>query len=264
MIRPRTIAVLSAVLGSTLVPLAHAQSSFTSVYQRDGFGTKGSVQLGWESAFGTREARPFGEKGLEQGIRSRFSISDTVAIEAWGGLLVDTSDTSVEAGAFSAEAQFGVLQQQDHRVNLSVGAGFLRDFQAVSIPLVRACLSRRFGPMNVAVSGLAEVPLAENRDPVDLIVEVAAAYEVSNGLHVGVEAVGEDLEAFWEPEEAEGGAKMVLGPSARLARGDHVDIRFHAGAVIPATVEQAASSASSTGSASGTGFLGRLTAGYTF
>jgi hypothetical protein len=32
-----------------------------------------------------------------------------------------------------------------------------------------------------------------------------------------VEVLGEDLEGFWEPEEAEGGARLFVGPSVRLA-----------------------------------------------
>jgi hypothetical protein len=36
-------------------------------------------------------------------------------------------------------------------------------------------------------------------------------------FHAGVELIGEDLEGFWEEEEAEGGARLLIGPSLRIA-----------------------------------------------
>ena len=37
------------------------------------------------------------------------------------------------------------------------------------------------------------------------------------GISLGVEAIGEDLEGFWEEEEAEGGARLLMGPSLRIS-----------------------------------------------
>jgi hypothetical protein len=36
-------------------------------------------------------------------------------------------------------------------------------------------------------------------------------------LRAGVEAIGEDLEGFWEADEAEGGARVLVGPSLHVA-----------------------------------------------
>jgi len=36
-------------------------------------------------------------------------------------------------------------------------------------------------------------------------------------MSLGVEAIGEDIEGFWESEEAEGGARLLVGPSFRIA-----------------------------------------------
>jgi hypothetical protein len=46
---------------------------------------------------------------------------------------------------------------------------------------------------------------------------MGVARHVLPALHVGVEMIGEDLEGFWEAEEAEGGARILLGPSIRPA-----------------------------------------------
>jgi hypothetical protein len=39
----------------------------------------------------------------------------------------------------------------------------------------------------------------------------------TSAVSLGVEAIGEDLEGFWEAEEAEGGARLLAGPSPRIA-----------------------------------------------
>jgi hypothetical protein len=36
-------------------------------------------------------------------------------------------------------------------------------------------------------------------------------------LYAGVEFIGEDLEGFWEAAETEGGARILVGPSIRIA-----------------------------------------------
>ncbi len=46
-------------------------------------------------------------------------------------------------------------------------------------------------------------------------------HALGRGFSFGVEAVGEDLEAFWEQNEAEGGARVLMGPSLHWVRPDH-------------------------------------------
>ena len=36
-------------------------------------------------------------------------------------------------------------------------------------------------------------------------------------MSLGVEAIGEDLEGFWDAEEAEGGARILAGPSLHIS-----------------------------------------------
>ena len=64
---------------------------------------------------------------------------------------------------------------------------------------------------------LFEKPFSAERDAVDLITTFGVARRVSSALHVGVEAIAEDLEGFWENAEAEGGARLLVGPSIRVA-----------------------------------------------
>lgn len=52
-----------------------------------------------------------------------------------------------------------------------------------------------------------------DRDPIDLIWSMGWSHRVSSMMYLGVEAVGQDLEGFWEQNEAEGGARILVGPS---------------------------------------------------
>jgi hypothetical protein len=55
---------------------------------------------------------------------------------------------------------------------------------------------------------------------VDLTVRtgrVGVARQLASTIYAGIEMIGEDLEGFWEAEEAEGGARMLIGPSIRVA-----------------------------------------------
>ena len=45
--------------------------------------------------------------------------------------------------------------------------------------------------------------------------------KLPHGVSLGVEAVGEDLEGFWEAEEAEGGARLLAGPSLHISPASH-------------------------------------------
>lgn len=64
---------------------------------------------------------------------------------------------------------------------------------------------------------LLQKPLVAGRDAIDLITSVGWAHNLTRAVSLGVEAIGEDLEGFWEAEEAEGGARLLLGPSVRIS-----------------------------------------------
>jgi hypothetical protein len=60
---------------------------------------------------------------------------------------------------------------------------------------------------------ILEKASSPDRDPIDLIVSTGWSHRVTSIMYLGVEAVGQDLEGFWEPNEAEGGARILVGPS---------------------------------------------------
>ncbi len=225
------------------------------LYHRAGGDQAAGLQVEAETAYGTREARPFGERGLEQGVRVSTRFSRWVELEAWGALLWVDGDR--EAAGASAEVRSHLLTEKANGVGLSVGAGMVRDFRGDTIARTRLTLSRRAGNLELVGTALAEVPFAEDRDAVDVIFGVGGAYEVSSRLNIGGEVLGEDLEGFWEEEEAEGGARLVAGPTVDVAFLDRLTFKANAGLVYAMTGDAVASS-----DASRTGFLGRMAVGW--
>ena len=51
------------------------------------------------------------------------------------------------------------------------------------------------------------------RDAADVVTSVGWSRRVGRRLSIGAEGIGQDLEGFWDPAEADGGAKLMVGPS---------------------------------------------------
>lgn len=247
-------------------PESGAGAGLSYVYQRGDHGAQGTGTVEADVAAGTREARPFGASGVESGARFRANALDRVAVEGWGGALF--TDGVYTNAAWSGEVSARLFDQARHLVNLSVGAGFMRDYQSVSIPRARVTAGRTFGRVDTSLSGLFELPQAEGRDGVDVIVGAAASYRVTRDFAAGLEVMGEDLEGLWEPDEAEGGAKLVAGPTLWYRPSQSFHVKLNAAAVVSATQNTPARVPPDLGvtpaGQAGAGFLGRVVFGYDF
>lgn len=254
------ILALVAVLAVPVLPAgARAQSTgdFPYLYQHAGQTRSGLLMIESETAYGTRETRPFGEQGVEQGLRLRWAPTSFLVLEGWGGAVFTGGGYRGAAG--SIDAYFGVLDQARHVVNLTLGGGCLLDFRTVVVPRLYVALSRSFGPLDLALSTRVEFPLGGRRDVADVVLGLAASCRVARWARVGAEVLAQDIEGFWEKDEAEGGAKIVLGPTAWFAPGRHFEVKVNAGAVIPASTNAPRNAAPGVSPpVSGYGFLGRL------
>jgi hypothetical protein len=119
----------------------------------------------------------------------------------------------------SAEALFSMLGS-GRSVALAAGGGVLHEPGGVNVLLARVVAGRNTDAWRLDGNLLFQKPLTTERDAVDLITSVGWTRRVASSVSLGVEAVGEDLEGFWESEEAEGGARLLVGPSVRVAPAD--------------------------------------------
>lgn len=172
-------------------------------------GTYASTNPSVTRPFASNLAGPGGtaDASVEAGVLPRLSVHAT---GVFGGL-----GTSAGASAgLVAGARFAVLAGGPGR--LTLGAGYLRELGGENGAWVRAIASYDFGALRLASQLHAEKIFAPRRDEVDLMVSAGASLRLSNIVRTGVEYVAQDLEGFFDREEAEGGVRHFLGPTASM------------------------------------------------
>jgi len=66
-----------------------------------------------------------------------------------------------------------------------------------------------------------------------MIASVGWMRPVGARVNVGLEGIGQDLEGLWDPGEADGGAKLLVGPSVRTrSAAGHWEAALTAGPAI--------------------------------
>src|SRR4051812_49268242 len=98
----------------------------------------------------------------------------------------------------------------------AAGGGLLREADGIDVALVRLVVGSDHDAWRLHGNLMFQKPLVSNRDAVDLVTTVGWAYRLSGSVSVGVETIGEDLEGFWDATEAEGGARILAGPSFHI------------------------------------------------
>lgn len=227
------------------------------VFQQGGLEGPRRSALEAQTTAGTRETGPLGQRGVEQSLRLRLRIAEETTVAAFGGALWQPAAPELRPGAIGAEVVQRVLAQERAGVDVHLAAGGYRDVTGVFVPRARALAGRSWGRLHTQASGLLEVPLAAGRDRADLVLGVAAAWQVTAATAVGVEALGEDIEALWNPAEAEGGARVLAGPNLAVQFGA-VAVRGSVGATAWWPRAGAASAGAQLGA------LGRVQVGWRF
>jgi hypothetical protein len=119
----------------------------------------------------------------------------------------------------SAEALYSIFTARSP-VSLAAGGGVVHEAGGSNVLQARLVSGRSTDSSRLYGNALFQKPLSEGRDAVDLITSIGWARQLRRGMFLGVEAVGEDLEGFWDPNEAEGGARLLAGPSLHISPPD--------------------------------------------
>ncbi|MBX6365494.1 MAG: hypothetical protein IRZ00_16620 [Gemmatimonadetes bacterium] len=233
----RSVAILRPLAGIALLaglaaPRAlAAQSAFLLV---DGPATVAAQrsELRYDAAYGDRGFEALDGNALQQRVWGRWWVGSRLALVARASM---TPAGGAQRFSEQAEAQ---LRATDFGgatpVLLAVGAR--REYGGDDVLLARVAGAHVGARSTLAADVTVERPLASGRDAVDLITGVGWSRRVSPSFSVSLEALGEDLEGFWEAEEAEGGATLFAGPSLALSPGAHRwSIVLGAGPVLRAT-----------------------------
>ena len=128
-----------------------------------------------------------------------------------------SSDARDLRSSQQGELLFGVVHAPRIEGSLAVGMGIRHEPSGVNVLLGRVVAGRSFNAWRLDGNAVFEKPYATGRDAIDLITTIGVSRRLAPALYAGVEFIGEDLEGFWEADEAEGGARILIGPSIRVA-----------------------------------------------
>ena len=171
------------------------------------------------------------------------------------------------ASSQQGELLYSVLQSPDAQGSVAIGMGVRHESAGANVLLGRVAAGRAFRAWRIDGNALFEKPYSLGRDAVDLITTVGVSRRLLPAFYAGVEMIGEDLEGFWEIEEAEGGARVLIGPSLRIAPSTKRWYVSAAGGPIVHATRSGRSSTAPRGlpsSSSSTGYAARLSLGYGF
>jgi len=171
--------------------------------------------LDYSGSYGERVSGPFGYEGIGQQLAvkgymgKKFTLYANVALGLLGDHTASAQQAELIRNFIGGKKNLGF--------SLGAGLGVRRDYSNVKSMLSRITLNFEAPQWKAGGNLLFEKAFSNNRDAIDVISSLGFHYRLSGSLYGGLEAVGEDLEGFWDEEEAEGGAKLMIGPSINMA-----------------------------------------------
>jgi hypothetical protein len=125
-----------------------------------------------------------------------------------------------DVGSSYQSSQSGELlysMRGNDAVAFAAGGGVLHEAGGVNVLLARLTAGHNADSWLLHGNMVFQKPISSGRDEFDVVTSVGWARKLPHGVSLGAEMVGEDLEGFWEAEEAEGGARLLVGPTFRIA-----------------------------------------------
>jgi len=164
------------------------------------------------------------------GLHDRVELLGTVAV-------ADGPERPLGLGDLRLDLRVRVLGPfAKFPVAIAVGVGYQLDPVLASAITGTVALSSEVGRFQLAANVRLAHYFAPGRDAVDITVTAAATVRVVRWLRLGVEYVGDELEAAADEEEAdlgEAGGRHYVGPSATLLlQGGRMRIGVTAGPLI--------------------------------
>ncbi len=194
--------------------------------------------LDYSGSYGERVTDTFGYNGVNQQIAVKGYVGSKITLYAYTAF--GFSQGNEVSSSQQAEIIRNFLGGKKHTgLRVGAGLGVRRDYSDVKSLLSRITFSFNSPKWKTTGTMLFEKALASNRDKIDFITSLGVHYCLSRNLFGGVEAIGEDLEGFWDKEEAEGGAKLLIGPSLNLTpQKSRLSFSLSGGPVFYATKNQ--------------------------
>jgi hypothetical protein len=233
---------------------AHAQTTssaspflFASLAPAPG----GRVVTSFDAGYNERAFEPVAGERFEPRIGLMAPLSPLLAVSAHVGF----ADAPDARGRAAEQGELWVTPVRHDGLSLTGGVGVRHEYGGTTVALARLAGARATARSAVAADFLLERPHAAGRDALDVITTVGFAHAVAPSVWLGVEAVGSDLEGFWEKEEAEGGATVLLGPTLAVSPSARLRLVVGGGPVVRASRSTAVTGTAASGAGRATGYV---------
>lgn len=174
--------------------------------------TKTAAYGYYEVGYGERTFEPVAGDRIEQAVGVRATLGSSLMVLARTGVSTFGGDTRV-----SPRGEVLYSRPVGKTVRLAAGVGYAREYSRTDVMLARFGVGRATSRSMMHGNLMLEKPMSGERDAVDLITTVGAGRKLGSAVTMSVEAVGQDIEGFWDPEEKDGGARLMAGPSIAIA-----------------------------------------------
>jgi hypothetical protein len=172
--------------------------------------------VNYSGSMGQRAEGPFGYDGFNQqgslsaylGRRFTFIGSVALGFSNHGGTQT-AQQAELIKNFIGGKKAYGAA--------IGLGLGFSRDWDNVKSALSRITMAYNNPSLRLSGNMLFEKAFSTSRDKLDFTSSLGFQHRIKGSVFAGVEMIGEDLEGFWEEDEAEGGAKMLIGPSINFS-----------------------------------------------
>ncbi|MDF3078452.1 MAG: hypothetical protein K0S09_2341 [Sphingobacteriaceae bacterium] len=195
-----------------------------------------ALMLNYSGSYGERTSNLSGLDGIDQQLSmkaylgSRFTLFANAGLGFIGRGVQSTQQVEVVRDIVGGRKELGL--------RIGAGLGFKREWNSDKVMLSR--FTANFDTQKWKTGGnlRIEKPFNVNRDNFDVLTSINFHHQVTPHFFAGIEAIGEDLEGFWDKEEAEGGAKLFAGPTLNYLPKAGLAFSLGAGPIIYATHSQ--------------------------
>ncbi len=180
--------------------------------------TTSSTTSHWTAFYDSAVGSATNTTGTHDGLEQRLGVQGSLG---HGFTLLGQVGVAAAGVAASQSTQEGELLKDLWRGSgggcVAVGLGARHEWDHTTTLLGRISVGQSVGRSMFIGNVRFEHALTAGRDGIDLITSLGWAQRVTRAVGIGAEAVGEDLEGFWEKDEAEGGARVFVGPAIHVA-----------------------------------------------
>lgn len=191
--------------------------------------------LNYSGGYGQNTVTPLGFDGVDQNLAVKGYLGARITFLASMGVGFGNN------GYVQTIQQAEVLRdfiggKNPTGFRIGTGLGIRREFNNDAVVLSRFTAAYENPQWKAAANVRFEKAFDGERDGLDIISSFGIQKQITGQLFGGIEAVGQDLEGFWQTNEAEGGARLLIGPSLNFApAGSRLSFSLCGGPIIYAS-----------------------------